>query len=200
MCRKEICLLFVPTCAHILFTQIVELVWGFKVAMIDRADETKILGRAGVAFVALISGLLGALVTSYTQSGHLYLIPAGSFQDLAAIMLGAVAVIVTTFGVVLAIAALWGFAQMKREAVRMASEKAIPNAEIAALNHVKQYIESGEVLSFISSRAEELVKIEIGSPEMRKLIEARVDKVALGNPSEDELLERSEDENFENEQ
>jgi hypothetical protein len=135
--------------------------------------------------VPLSSAAIGAIAVSYAQSGKLFLVPAGSYQDLAAIMLGAVGVIVTIFGVVLAIAAFWGFAQMKQEAVRTATE--------ASLEHLKEQVGDGDIRDYILSEVERLMNDELNSQRMAKRIEARVDQIVLGNDEEDRVLEYKEE-------
>ncbi len=88
------------------------------------------------ALIAGGSATAGALATSYVQTGRLYVVPANiSYPDLAAVLLSAVGVIVAIFGGVLAILAFWGFEQMKRDAVRGATQ--------AALDELKEQIENG---------------------------------------------------------
>lgn len=142
--------------------------------------------------VPLVSACLGAIAAIYAQSGKVYLTPAGSYQDLAAIMLGAVGVIVTIFGVVLAIAAFWGFTQMKQEAVRSACAQAIPAATDAALEHLKEQVGNGDIRDFILSEVERLMNGELNSARMAKRIEVRVDQIVLGNDEADRLLDGEE--------
>jgi hypothetical protein len=154
----------------------------------------KSLGSGRTIAISGSSAVFGALAATYAQRGHLYLVPAGSYQDLAAILLGAVGVIVAIFGGVLAIAAFWGFAQMKQEAVRSACERAIPAASNAAIEHLKQEIGTGEIRTYISAEVERLFEEELNSARMARRIEARVDKMVLGNSEEDQLLELEEQE------
>lgn len=137
------------------------------------------------ALIALLSAVVGALAATYAQSGHLYLVPAGSYQDLAAILLGAVGVIVAIFGGVLAIAAVWGFAQMKHEAVR--------GATTAALAELKEHIENGPLRDYILGDIERMIKAEVESDRMDRRIQERVDKAAFGT-SEDRLLKEDPEE------
>jgi hypothetical protein len=147
----------------------------------------------GRIMLPLSSAAFGAIAASYAQSGKLYLVPAGSYQDLAAIMLGAVGVIVTIFGVVLAIAAFWGFDQMKKEAIRSACLQAVPAATDAALEHLKEQVGNGDVRHFILGEVERLMTEELNSPRMAKRIEVRVDQIVLGNDEEDRVLEYNEE-------
>jgi uncharacterized membrane protein len=144
--------------------------------------------------IPLLSAVTGAIAATYAQSGKLYLIPAGSYQDLAAIMLGAVGVIAAIFGVVVAIAAFWGFAQMKQEAVRTACAQAIPAATVAALDHLKEQVGNGDIRNYIFGEVERLMQEELNSPRMAKRIEARVDQIVIGNDGEDRLLDNGAEE------
>ncbi len=127
------------------------------------------------------SAAIGALVTCYAQTGHLNVIPADvSYPDLAAVLLSAVGVIVAIFGGVLAILAFWGFEQMKRDAVRGATQ--------AALDELKEQIENGSTRDYIVTEIERLIVDEFKSRRMDQRIEERVDKIAMGG-SEDRLLD-----------
>lgn len=127
------------------------------------------------------SAIIGALVTSYAQTGHLNVIPADiSYPDLAAVLLSAVGVIVAIFGGVLAILAFWGFEQMKRDAVRGATQ--------AALDELKEQIENGSARAYIVTEIERLIVDEFKSRRMDQRIQERVDKIAMGG-SEDRLLD-----------
>lgn len=150
-----------------------------------KGREGKAKSNWQTALIALSSAIIGALAATYAQSGHLYLIPAGSYQDLAAILLGAVGVIVAIFGGVLAIAAFWGFAQMKHEAVT--------GATAAALDELKEHIENGPLRDYILGDIERMIKAEVESARMDRRIQERVDKIALGT-SEDRLLEDGSEE------
>jgi hypothetical protein len=132
------------------------------------------------ALVAAASAAAGALITSYAQTGHLYVVPANiSYPDLAAILLSAVGVIVAIFGGVLAIAAFWGFEQMKREAVRGATQ--------AALSELKEQIENGTTRDYILDEIKRLTDAEFASRRMDRKIQERIDMMAMGR-SEDRLL------------
>jgi|GEM_PF-3255914 len=112
--------------------------------------------------------------------------PVGmSYADLAAVLLGAVGVIVAIFGGVLAIAAFWGFAQMKAEAVSAAST--------AALQELREQIENGALRTYILDEIERLIDTEFKSKRMDGRIQSRVDKIVLGGP-EDRLLEDDSEE------
>ncbi|RYD94538.1 MAG: hypothetical protein EOP50_09345 [Sphingobacteriales bacterium] len=132
------------------------------------------------------SATIGALVTSYAQNGHLNIIPADiSYPDLAATLLSAVGVIVAIFGGILAILAFWGFEQMKRDAVRGATQ--------AALAELKEQIENGSARDYIVTEIERLIFDEFKSRRMDQRIQERVDKIAMGG-SEDRLLDDATEE------
>ncbi len=137
------------------------------------------------ALIAAGSAIIGALVTSYAQTGHLNVIPADvSYPDLAAVLLSAVGVIVAIFGGVLAILAFWGFEQMKRDAVRGATQ--------AALNELKEQIENGSTRDYILAEIERLIVDEFKSRRMDQRIQERVDKSAMGG-SEDRFDEEAKE-------
>jgi hypothetical protein len=104
-----------------------------------------------------------------------------SYADLAATLLSAVGVIVAIFGGVLAIAALWGFNQLKRDAVTA--------AETAGSNEIREQIENGALRTYIKGEIERLTVEEINSDRMEQRIIGRVDAVAFGRPDDDRLLE-----------
>ena len=146
------------------------------------------ISRWSIALAAAASGIFGALIGSYAQSGRIFVVPAGiSYPDLAAILLGAVGVIVAIFGGVLAIAAFWGFAQMKQEAVRGATD--------AALSELKEQIENGQLRVYILEEIERLTDAEFNSGRMDRRIQERVDMIAMGNP-EDRLLDDKPEEDL----
>ena len=84
-----------------------------------RQSWRRLLSATGFS---LVGAFIGGSIVSVWQAGHFHLRPAGmSYSDLAAVLLTAVAVIVAIFGGVFALAAIWGFAQLKQEAVRAAA-------------------------------------------------------------------------------
>jgi uncharacterized membrane protein len=131
---------------------------------------------------AFLGAVIGAAVVLFLKSGSLR--PTMAYADLAATLLAAVGVIVAIFGGVLAIAALWGFQQMKQEAVRSATS--------AALEEVKEQIENGLIRRDILEEVEARITEIVASPDFERRIRARVDQIVLGNP-EDRLLEDDEE-------
>lgn len=138
-----------------------------------------------ITLTAGVSAIIGALIASYAQTRHLDVIPAHiSYPDLAAVLLSAVGVIVAIFGGVLAILAFWGFEQMKRDAVRGATQ--------AALGELKEQIENGSTRDYILAEIERLIVDEFKSRRMDQRIQERVDKIAMGG-SEDRFDEEAKE-------
>lgn len=138
-------------------------------------------GGTGWILPLVIGAVAGGFASLIFFSFLGNLTPNGvSFLDLAAILLTAVAVIVTVLGVAFALAAFWGFAELKRSAVAA--------AETAAVKEVKEQIENGTVRTYIR----EAIREEIESPRMERRINVRVDEVVQGNPDKDRELEYDE--------
>lgn len=134
------------------------------------------------AAVAGAGAIIGGAAVWIGQSGTFHLAPVGmSYADLAATLLAAVGTIVAIFGGVLAIAALWGFQQLKKDAVSAAGA--------AGESHVKEQIENGNIRDYIKGEIERLADEEFRSDRMDQRIKRRVDAVAFGRPDEDRLLE-----------
>lgn len=135
----------------------------------------------------LLGGLIGGTVVWIGQSGSFRLIPADmSYSDLAAVLLAAVGVIVAIFGGVLALAAIWGFTQLKRDAVTA--------AEVAGASEIKQQINNGSIRDQILAEINRLTDAEFKSPRMDQRIQSRVDAVTFGRADADRLLENDGDE------
>lgn len=139
-------------------------------------------GGTGWILPLVIGGVMGGFGGLILLSLLGGLTPNGvTFQDLAAVLLTAVAVIVTALGVAFGLAAFWGFAELKRSAVAA--------AEAEAVREVKEQIENGSIRQYIR----DAIKNEIDSNEMERRIRRRVDEVALGNPAKDSELDYEED-------
>lgn len=130
---------------------------------------------------AFLGAIIGAAVVLFVKTGTLK--ADMSYADLAATLLAAVGVIVAIFGGVLAIAALWGFQQMKREAVG--------SATAAALSETREQIENGVIRAYIMAEVAARIVEIVASPDFERRVQARVDQIVLGNP-EDRLLEADE--------
>jgi hypothetical protein len=146
----------------------------------DRGNASR--PRPGVnssaVIFAFIGAIIGAAVVLFLKSGTLR--ANMSYADLAATLLAAVGVIVAIFGGVLAIAAFWGFQQMKKEAVGIATA--------AALTETKEQIENGVIRTYILDEVAARIAEIVASPDFDRRVQARVDQIVLGNP-EDRLLE-----------
>lgn len=146
------------------------------------ARSRTILKTAGTAF---LGSLIGGAVVWVGQRGQFRLEPSSmSYSDLAAILLTAVAVIVTIFGGVLALAAIWGFNQLKQDAVN--------GAKAAGSTEVREQIVNGAIRDYILNEIGRLADEEFRSERMEARIKRRVDSVTFGKPDEDRLLDEDE--------
>lgn len=129
----------------------------------------------------VLGGITGAFSSLILLSWMGDLTPHGvTYNDLAAVLLTAVGVLVTVLGVAFAIAAVWGFSELKRSA--------IITAESAALDEVKEQIENGDIRSYL----ERAIREEVNSEAMEDRIKTRVDEVIFGNPAIDDELEEDD--------
>ena len=126
----------------------------------------------------VLGAVTGAFAASIFLSWLGDLTPNGvEYTDLAAVLLTAAGVIVTSLGVAFGLAAFWGFGEVRRSAVA--------SAEVAAINEAKEQIENGALRDYIR----QAVIDEIESPEMDVRIGRRVDEVSMGNPDKDGELD-----------
>lgn len=140
------------------------------------------LRSAGIGFMGAV---VGGIVVWIGQAGNFSLRPVGmTYAELAATLLSAVGVIVAIFGGVFALAALWGFNQLKRDAIAA--------AEQAGSSEIREQIENGILKNYISGEIERLTAEELHSGRMDERINQRVDAVAFGRPNDDRLLEEEE--------
>lgn len=137
------------------------------------------------AAVGFAGAVVGGIIVYVGQAGSFHLRPVGmSYADLAATLLSAVGVIVAIFGGVLALAALWGFNQLKRDAIAA--------AETAGSIEIREQIENGAIREYIRDEIERLTVEEVNSERMDQRIKQRVDAVTFGRPDDDRLLEEEE--------
>jgi len=133
----------------------------------------------------VIGGITGGLSSFVLLSWMGNLVPNGvDYMDLAVVLLTAVGVLVTVLGVTFAIAAFWGFSELKKSSI----QAAIAAAESASVAEVKEQIENGDIRNYL----ERAISEEINSDGMEERIKARVDEVTFGNPKKDEQLEEDE--------
>lgn len=107
------------------------------------------------------------------QTGSLRLSPAGmQYADLAAVMLGAVAVLLTILGVFLAIFAIWGYSQFRSI------------VEGAAVRHASNSIREGELKDLVEESSVEFMRSSFENGRLRRILEDRVDQIILRGPEE----------------
>jgi hypothetical protein len=93
-----------------------------------------------------------------------------TYADMAAIMLGAVAVIVTVLGVFIAILAVWGYSQFRNMATSAAS------------SHIDAQIKDGQLKVQIETVINAYLDKELSSAgNLRKIIEERADFVVYSS-------------------
>jgi hypothetical protein len=102
-----------------------------------------------------------------------------SYADMAALMLGAVGVLVTVLGVFMAILALWGYSQFKVA------------ASSAALQHVKSELEEGQLRDELKKLLVQEVIKQMDDGKLRKILEERADRFLISGPS----IRANEDDN-----
>lgn len=139
--------------------------------------------RPSLALASFLGAIIGAAFVFFLSTGGIKA-NGMTYADLAAVLLSAVGVIVAIFGGILAIAAFWGFEQMKLEAVRTATD--------AALAETREQIENGSIRRYILEEVETRIAEIVASPDFDRRVRARVDQIALGRP-DDRLLDEDED-------
>lgn len=102
-----------------------------------------------------------------------------SYADMAALMLGAVGVLVTVLGVFMAILALWGYSQFKVAASN------------AALDHVKSELEEGQLRDELNKLLVQEVIKQMDDGKLRRILEERADRFLISGPS----IRANEDDN-----
>lgn len=130
----------------------------------------------------LIGGIIGGALVWIAQSGNISLSPTDlDYADLAAILLTAVAVIVAIFGGVLALAAVWGFKQLKEDAMEV--------AEQAGADEIKEQIENGRIRDYLVEEIGQLTEAEFNSARMDRRINRRIDAITYRNVGGDRELD-----------
>lgn len=137
---------------------------------------------------ALLGGVLGGALVWIAQTGQFKVKPANvEYTDLAAILLTAVAVIVAIFGGVLAVAAIWGFRQIKEDS-RMVAER-------ETKSEIKEQIENGKIRNYLVEEIGRLTEDEFNSARMDRRINMRIDAITYRNVGADRELDwQDEDE------
>lgn len=141
-------------------------------------DEGKVL-------FAFLGAIIGASFILFAQNGYFKLLPEKtSYLDLAAVLLTAVSVIVAIFAGVLALAAFWGFNQLKKDAILAATD--------AGAGEVREQIENGPLRDYIQNEIDRLIKEEVASDQMERRIRDRVDEIAFGSKRDRDLNDEEE--------
>lgn len=141
---------------------------------------------AGRVLFAFLGAIIGAFIVLICQNGTVRLVPNGTtYSDLAALLLTAVSVVVAIFGGVLALAALWGFNQLKKDAVSAAAN--------AGATEVAEQIENGQLRDYIQAEIDRLIRAEVDSERMERRIRDRVDQVTFGSARDRDLEEDAEE-------
>jgi hypothetical protein len=121
-------------------------------------------------FPILLMGILLGVVITVSSLVGFHISPMDiaelemSYADMAAIMLGAVSVIVTVLGVFIAILALWGYSQFKKSAMR------------AAAHHVSNALESGSLRTEVERLIISEVVSQLDGGKLEKIMEDRVNR------------------------
>lgn len=123
--------------------------------------------------LGLLSGVVfsvGALVTLKIRPEQLSELRM-SYSDLAALLLTAVAIIVTVLGVFIAILAFWGYSQFRR------------SSKSAAVQFVKAELENGKIRKEISEIVVAEVVRQLDDGKLKDIIEDAVNRNIITGPS-----------------
>ena len=129
--------------------------------------------------IGLLGAVIGVALMMVGQGIKLSVMPVGmTFTEWAGILLAGVAIIITALGVVIAVAAIWGFSGIKS------------GAELAAVQHVTDQLTKGELSAKLERTFTAFLTTRLRDDKFRRLIEERVDEVlfagASARASEDE--------------
>ena len=125
--------------------------------------------KSGLTYVG--SAVTGGVIVYLGQEAELKLVPATmTFEQWAGILLASVAILITTLGVVVAIAAIWGFSGIKT------------GAEVAAVNHVSQSLEGGSLGDRLDARFTDFLNSRLDKGKFRELLERKVDAILYEGP------------------
>lgn len=136
------------------------------------------------------SACIGSIITDIFSRKNFHLIPDSmSYADLCATLLSTVSVMLTIFGIFIAILTIFSISQLKVMARKTARE--------SAWKHVDASIQNGILHEHFAKMAHDFLSLQFKSGEFRSLIEDRVDYVihkgaqerAVDNPLYDEVDE-----------
>jgi hypothetical protein len=132
--------------------------------------------------IGLLGALIGVALMMIGQGIELSVMPVGmTFTEWAGILLASVAIIITALGVVIAVAAIWGFSGIKS------------GAELAAIQHVTDQLAKGELSAKLDRTFTTFLTSRLRDDKFRRLIEERVDEVLFGGASARAAEDEEED-------
>ena|GEM_PF-2774930 len=122
--------------------------------------------------IGLLGAVIGVALMMVGQGMKLSVMPVGmTFTEWAGILLAAVTISITALGVVIAVAAIWGFNGIKS------------GAELAAVQHVTDQLSEGKLSKNLEQTFTAFLLTRLRDDKFRRLIEERVDEVLYGGPS-----------------
>jgi hypothetical protein len=135
--------------------------------------------RKGMFAGSLIGGLIGSVAFGAVGVAIYHSWPGSlksddmHYQDLAAVLLAAVAVIVTVFGVMMAVLAIWGYTTFRGIAKKAARK--------SAQDYVKRDVESGTIGKIVEALAIDSVNRYMDAAmgdqgKLRLMLESRLDR------------------------
>ena len=150
----------------------------------ERHDNEPPLYRVMWAFLGAIIG--GALVW-LCSTRELHVLPLNvSYDDLSAVALTAVTVILAVYGLAAAFAALYGYREFMKRSSATAARIAKMEATPAAIAEVQEYLRT-QAEPFLKAQAES-VAVRVITPEaLRDLIREQINAVTLGDSKDDKM-------------
>lgn len=125
------------------------------------------------ALAGLLAGVIGGGIVVVCQTNGFRLLPETmSYADLAAVLLGAAAVLLAIIGVFVAALAVWGFTAFR--SMTKNSAKA----------YVRVQLKQGELRSHVETTVTQFLEKEFESAKLRGLLEDRLDELLVTAPSD----------------
>jgi hypothetical protein len=141
------------------------------------------------ALFAFLGSIIGAAFAFFMATGNL-VADEISYADLAAIMLGAVTLILTVLGLAVAIAAIYGYREFMKRTRTVAAEKAEEVAVSAAVLHVQKHIETSleaGLEEFVTERVRTIATQLLTPENLRQLIIEQIGAITYGDLRDDRL-------------
>jgi asparagine N-glycosylation enzyme membrane subunit Stt3 len=135
---------------------------------------------------AFLGAIVGAALVLFLSKGTI-LSDNISYIDLAAVLLVAVTVLLTVFGLIIAIAAIYGYHAFMKTSVAAATAAAKVEANSAAVKHVTEYISSNLPETLFIDQAKAAAATVLTRERLDELISRRVDALLSGNDRDDQL-------------